>query len=82
MNTNDAIRVAAERGGVGLNELSRRVGRSGGYVTGMLSRGSVPRADTLALLARACGGRLVIRGLGDDIEVGPEGSGRSGDARA
>lgn len=45
-------------------------------------RGPVPSADVLAAVAKACGGRLAIRGLGDGIEVDPiERDGQKGSGR-
>lgn len=46
--------------GVSHTELSRRMDRADRFIAVTLSRSSVPRADTLARIARVCGWRLVL----------------------
>lgn len=72
MNTSDAIREMCRSCNKGTTEVSISIGRSGSYVGNMLSRGSTPRADTLALIAEACGYRLILEGNGHRIQIGSD----------
>lgn len=56
--------------GIPKSELSRRMGRVRTFVSSTISRGSTPRADTLAEMARHMGYRLVLRGHDEEIEIG------------
>lgn len=55
-----AMRWMMGASGVGPSELSRRLGHSRSYITASIAQGSVPRLDTFARIARACGYRLVL----------------------
>lgn len=60
METCEAIREMMEHGATTALEVSRRIGRSDNYISSMLSRGSVPSAQTLATIAEACGWHLCL----------------------
>ena len=70
MKTDEAIRQAARQIG-GITAASKAMGRDQNYIAGMLSRGSVPKADTLARIASVCGYRLVLVGHGEELEIEP-----------
>lgn len=76
MDTTTAIKTLLERSDMSGRELSRKLGRAETFISTTIGRKSVPQADTLAEIARACGGRLVIRGLGEDIPIDPPASPR------
>lgn len=54
------------------SELSRRMGKARTFVSSTFTKGSTPRADTLAAMARHMGYTLVLRGHGEEIEIGEE----------
>lgn len=60
MDAKTAIDGMMEASGVGPSELSRRLGHSRSYITASIAQGSVPRLDTFARIAHACGYRLVL----------------------
>ncbi len=62
MGAGDAIRKMMEVSGMTAVDLSRAIGRSDTYVSTTLSKGSVPRVDTLAAMAEAMGFELVLKG--------------------
>ena len=70
MMTPDAISRMLRASGMPKSELSRRMGKVRTFVSSTISRGSTPRADTLAEMARHMGYRLVLRGHGEEIEIG------------
>lgn len=53
--------------GVGL---SRAMGKTDGFVSATLARGSVPKVDTFAAMADAMGYEVVVRGHGREYRVG------------
>lgn len=71
MNIKDAIRTAIGRSNKSRREVSKGMGKNPNYISMSLTRGSVPSAEALAGIARECGGSLVIKGIGDDIEIDP-----------
>ena len=71
MKTTDAIRRLCESSGMGTIEVSQAMGKSRGYLSATISRGNVPRADTLAQIAQACGYELVLEGRGERIVIEP-----------
>ena len=72
MQTSDAIRHMCESTGGGPVTVSKSMGKARTYISAMLSRGTVPRADTLSLIAQSCGYKLVLEGNGERIEIDPE----------
>ncbi len=66
MNVEQAIRKAADTAGKSLNAVSREVGKNDNYLSVTFGRSSVPKADTLAQLANACGYRLALLPAGTD----------------
>lgn len=60
MTTEDAIREMAFRSRQSLRAISEKTGRTPNFIGATLSRGSVPKADTLAEIARACSYRLAL----------------------
>ena len=72
MDATEAIRRMCEESGRGVVEVSQELGKSKMYVSGMISRHTVPRTDTLAQIARACGYRLMLESDTDKIVIDPE----------
>lgn len=60
MDAYNALRVAADRGGVSLASIGRVMGRPDNYVSNNISRGSIPRCDTMARMADVCGYKLAL----------------------
>jgi len=50
-----AINTVIAKSGKSKMQVARDMGKSDYYVTALTGRGSVPKADTLALIAEACG---------------------------
>lgn len=74
-----AIEVMLRDSGMTGTELSRSVGRNPSYVSGARRLGSVPRVDTMAKLAHACGYRLfLVRWDGRGVELYGEHEGDGG----
>ena len=73
MYTNEAIRHMCEVSGKGSTIVSKDIGRVSSFVGTILSRGSVPKADTLAEIAEACGYQLALIGHGEQIVIEYEG---------
>ena len=69
MMTDEAIRHMCKVAGKGTPVVSRDIGRGSSFVGSILSRGSVPKADTLARIAEACGYEVVLRGHGEEITI-------------
>ena len=70
MNTKEAIEKMCEMAGKSQRTVSKEIGRAPTFVGSSLHKGSVPRVDTMAAIARACGFELVLRGHGVTIELG------------
>ncbi|MEG2934552.1 MAG: helix-turn-helix transcriptional regulator [Gordonibacter sp.] len=60
MQTYEALRQAARLGGLSLNKVSRALGKPESYISSAISRGSVPRCDTMARMADVCGYSLAL----------------------
>lgn len=60
MDAKTAIRKMVDSSGEAPGALASRIGRGRTYVYTILNQESVPRLDTFARLARACGYRLVL----------------------
>lgn len=73
MLTGDAIRHMCDKAGKGTTVVSKDIGRGSSFVGSILSRGSVPKADTLAEIAEACGYELALIGHGEQIVIEYEG---------
>ena len=72
MGVSDAIRRMCEESGQGVVGVSQQLGKSKMYLSGMISRHTVPRVDTLAQIAKVCGYKLVLESNDDRIEIEPE----------
>ncbi len=72
MDATGAIRRMCEESGRGVVEVSQELGKSKMYVSGMISRHTVPRTDTLAQIAQACGYRLILESDTDKIVISTE----------
>ena len=59
MKAYDAVKEVAARSGVSLNSIGREMGKPSNYVSNGASRGSTPKADTLAAMLAACGWSLM-----------------------
>ena len=71
MQTIEAIRHMCDEAGMTTVQVSEALGKSRAYVGATLSRGSVPKADTLSQIARACGYTLVLEGRDERIVIEP-----------
>ena len=69
MRTVEAIRYMCDKAGKGTTVVSRDIGRGSSFVGSILSRGSIPKADTLAEIAEACGYELALIGHGERIVI-------------
>ncbi len=61
MKPNEVMRALVDTYPEGQRALSRKLGRSPGWFSPTLTRGSVPRLDTVAAVADACGYEVVVR---------------------
>lgn len=66
MKAYDAVKEVAARSGVSLNSIGREMGKPSNYVSNGASRGSTPKADTLAAMLAACGWSLMAVPPGSD----------------
>ena len=55
MKAYEAVRAAAKSSGVPITHIGPALGKSSVYVNNGASRGSVPKADTLASMLGVCG---------------------------
>ena len=55
MDTLQLIRKVVEKSGIGYANASKALGKSDPYLNSTLSRGSIPRADTLSAICAVCG---------------------------
>ncbi len=55
MDSYSALKAAAAQAGVSLASIGRSMGKPDSYVSSGISRGSTPKADTLAAMLRVCG---------------------------
>lgn len=72
MNTRDAIQKMCEIEGKSQRTVSKEIGRAPTFLSSSLTKGSIPRVDTMAAIARTCGFELVLRGHGVTIELGDD----------
>ena len=72
MNVKQAIDTMCDASGKSQRTVSTEIGKSPTFIGTTLSKGSVPRIDTMAAIARACGFELVLRGHGLTIELGDD----------
>ena len=75
MEALDAIKAMIDRSNASASDISRSMGRNWNFISNTLNRGSVPKADTLALIADACDYDLVLmsRSDGYDFVIAPHG---------
>lgn len=71
VNAKDAVGEVVSRSGEGPMALSRKLGRHESYLSTTISRRSVPKLDTFADIADACGFELVLRGHGTELVIEP-----------
>lgn len=55
----NALRAAADHAGLSLASIGRSMDKPSNYVNNNISRGSTPKADTLAAMLDVCGWSLV-----------------------
>lgn len=65
----EAITHMMKTAGIGPSELSRRLGKSRGYISTLLSTGVVPKTDTLTHIAHECGYHNVLESSSDRFEL-------------
>lgn len=70
MDSKQAIEKMCGVAGKSQRTVSSEIGRNPTFIGTTLSKGSVPRVDTMAKIAEACGFELVLRGHGVTIELG------------
>ena len=75
MRSLDAVRLMLERSNTTPYRAAVSMGRSPTYVSSMLRRGSVPSADILSEIARACGYRLDLVPLDGSEAIHIDGGG-------
>lgn len=59
MRAYDALKAAANEAGMPLTHIGPAMGKPAPYVNTGISRGSTPKADTLAAMLGVCGYKLV-----------------------
>ena len=66
-----AIREIMNNAGIGTRELGRALHKSDRYMSGILSRGSIPKVDTMVSIASTCGYDVVLvpKNGGDSITL-------------
>ncbi len=69
MKVPEALRRMVRGSGLTAIEISRKIGRKDNYVSSLLSRGSVPTAETLASIAEASGWRLCLVSDGETVDL-------------
>lgn len=72
MNAKEATKYVIQASGRPMRALAVEMGKSPMYLAGVTSRGSVPKLDTFAEIARACGYSLVLRGEDEEIVIEPD----------
>ena len=55
MDAYEAVKRAAENNGISTNSIGRALGKADSYVASGATRGSTPKADTLAAMLEVCG---------------------------
>lgn len=68
MNVRDTIITAIDTSGMSRYAVSKAMGKSPLYIGGLLSRGSVPKTDTMATIMDAAGYDLLVRRRSDGEE--------------
>lgn len=54
----EAVKKAAAIKGISTNSISRALGKADSYIASGITRGSTPKADTLAAMLKPCGYKL------------------------
>lgn len=70
MDGQQALRAIVARAGISRRKLSQDLGRAPTYITSTITQAARPTADTLALIASACGYRLALIPRGQDLPSG------------
>lgn len=78
MDVTDCIRRMVGSSGRSARQLSRDMGRAPTWLATVVSRGTDTGASRLAMIARACGWRLVLRSDADEMEVSEHADGNQG----
>lgn len=65
MRAYDAVKAAADDAGIPLRRICQSMGRADSFISQGASRGSVPKADTLADMLAPCGYVLAAVPAGD-----------------
>ena len=73
MDTTQAIRQIINASGKSIRQAAGDMGKSPTYLSSFLTRGSIPKADTLATLANVCEYDLCLisRETGETIRIDP-----------
>lgn len=73
MDTKKALDEMLQSDGRSRIQISNAMGRNPNFLSATISRGSAPRADTLALIGQTCGWDLLLRkrDSGEEIVIDP-----------
>ena len=73
MDANKAFNTVMSRSGLSKVELSESLGKKRTYVSTMIYKNRVPKTDTFAWIANACGWDLLTRNreTGEEIVIDP-----------
>jgi hypothetical protein len=73
MQANEAMRALFGRGKASAIDASFKIGKKRNYISGTISRGSTPQADTYAMIMDAIGYDLLLRNreTGEEIIIDP-----------
>lgn len=66
-----SVRRMLDNADVSASEVSRRIGRTSGYMGSMIYNGTVPRTDLFVSIANACGYDVIVRGHGEEWSLTP-----------
>ena len=69
MHAKDATKHVITNSEKTMRAVAVEMGKSPMYLSGVTSRGSVPKLDTFAAIAAACGYKLQLVGHGQTIEI-------------
>lgn len=69
MQAKDAVAELVSMSDKSAIALSREMGKADTYLSMTISRGSIPKLDTFAAIAAACGYELVLRGPDREITI-------------
>jgi len=69
MRADKAIRAMLDRENASTIQVSRELGKSDGYITAILAKRTIPKADTMSSICDVLGYELVAKSRDDDFEI-------------